>query len=154
MTTQNVEDQAGTERPQIRRIVVGVDGSDHSVRALQWAAQEATHHGASLLAVTAWQQATAGAMPPSSGTPATRTADLDLGGTTAQGLRDTVAAAGVEAETSVEHGGAAKVLIERSAGADLLVVGSRGHGGFVGMLVGSVVQHVTAHAECPVVIVR
>jgi len=154
MAAQNVEKQNSSERSEIRHIVVGVDGSENSVRALRWAAQEAAHHGASLLAVTAWQQATAGAMLPSAGTPATRTAELDLSATTAEGLRETVEAAGVEAETSVEYGGAAKVLIERSAGAELLVVGTRGHGGFVGLLLGSVVQHVTAHAKCPVVVVR
>jgi nucleotide-binding universal stress UspA family protein len=54
----------------------------------------------------------------------------------------------------VEGKHAAEVLIERSEEADLLVVGSRGHGGFVGMLLGSVTQHLVAHANCPVVIVR
>jgi nucleotide-binding universal stress UspA family protein len=61
----------------------------------------------------------------------------------------------VDVRTSVEEGkNPAKVLIERSKEADLLVVGSRGHGGFVGMLLGSVSQHLVAHAECPVVVVR
>ena len=46
------------------------------------------------------------------------------------------------------------MLIERSKEADLVVVGSRGHGGFKGMLLGSVSQHLVAHAECPVVVVR
>ena len=56
--------------------------------------------------------------------------------------------------TSIEEGNPAKVLIERSKEADLLVVGSRGHGGFAGMLLGSVSQHLVAHADCPLVVVR
>ncbi|MBA3528414.1 MAG: universal stress protein [Propionibacteriaceae bacterium] len=60
----------------------------------------------------------------------------------------------VDARTSFEQGNPAKVLTERSKQADLLVVGSRGHGGFAGMLLGSVSQHLVAHADCPVVVVR
>jgi nucleotide-binding universal stress UspA family protein len=63
-------------------------------------------------------------------------------------------AAGVEVRTSVEEGHPAEVLIERSKEADLLVVGSRGHGGFAGMLLGSVSHHLVAHASCPVVVLR
>jgi nucleotide-binding universal stress UspA family protein len=54
----------------------------------------------------------------------------------------------------VKEGNAAKLLIDHSKDADVLVVGSRGHGGFVGMLLGSVSQHVTAYAKCTVVVVR
>ena len=57
-------------------------------------------------------------------------------------------------QTSVEQGNAAKVLIDRSKGADLVVVGSRGRDGFAGMLLGSVSQHVIAHSHCPVAVVR
>jgi nucleotide-binding universal stress UspA family protein len=57
-------------------------------------------------------------------------------------------------QTSIEEGNPAKVLIERSKGADLMVVGSRGRDGFAGMLLGSVSQHLVAHAHCPVTIVR
>ena len=60
----------------------------------------------------------------------------------------------MDVRTLVEEGNPAKVLIERSKEADLVVVGSRGHGGFAGMLLGSVSQHLVAHAECPVVVVR
>jgi len=60
----------------------------------------------------------------------------------------------VEIQTSVEQGNPPKVLIERSKGADLIVVGSRGRDGFAGMLLGSVSQHVVAHAHCPVAVVR
>jgi nucleotide-binding universal stress UspA family protein len=57
-------------------------------------------------------------------------------------------------QTSIDEGSPAKVLIERSKGADLVVVGSRGRGGFAGMLLGSVSQHLVAHSQCPVAIVR
>ena len=60
----------------------------------------------------------------------------------------------MDVRNSIEQGNPAKVLIELSGGADLLVVGSRGHGGFAGMLLGSVSQHLVAHAACPVVVVR
>ena len=54
----------------------------------------------------------------------------------------------------VVEGNAARVLLDASAGADLLVVGSRGHGGFVEALLGSVGQHCVHHATCPVVVIR
>jgi len=60
----------------------------------------------------------------------------------------------VDVRTAIEEGNPAEVLIERSKEADLMVVGSRGHGGFSGMLLGSVSQHLVAHASCPVVVVR
>ena len=61
---------------------------------------------------------------------------------------------GVEIERRVVEGAPGAVLVEESRGADLLVVGSRGHGGFAGLLLGSVSQQCAHHAECPVVIVR
>jgi nucleotide-binding universal stress UspA family protein len=60
----------------------------------------------------------------------------------------------VDVRISISKGSPAKVLIDMSQGADLIVVGSRGRGGFAGMLLGSVSQHVVAHAACPVVVLR
>jgi nucleotide-binding universal stress UspA family protein len=54
----------------------------------------------------------------------------------------------------VREGGAARVLIEASRGATMLVVGSRGHGGFTGLLLGSVSSNVAEHAPCPVLIIH
>jgi nucleotide-binding universal stress UspA family protein len=63
-------------------------------------------------------------------------------------------ASGVRVRPSVVEGHSARVLLDASAGADLLVVGSRGHGGFTEALLGSVSQHCVQHASCPVVVIR
>ena len=143
---------------EIKLIIVGVDESDNSRAALHWAYDEAAHHGAVVTLVAVWH------FPPlfigaGYGSPAPEgyeiqpknnslallerlTAELDA--------RDPA----VDVRTSIEEGHPAEVLIERSKEADLLVVGARGHGGFAGMLLGSVAQHLVAHANCPVVVVR
>ncbi len=145
--------------PGIEHIVVGVDGSDTSRKALAWAYDEAGHHGAALLVVSTWEPATLPMTPPYGNVP-----PEDYGGQPRQEALELLERftselvpkdPAVDVRTSVEEGkNPAKVLIERSKEADLVVVGSRGHGGFVGMLLGSVSQHLVAHAECPVVVVR
>jgi nucleotide-binding universal stress UspA family protein len=143
----------------IERIVVGVDGSDSSRKALAWAYDEAGHHGASLVVVTTWHPPALpmtppyGSIPPEDYGDQPRREALELLERFTSELVPKDPA--VDVRTSVEEGkNPAKVLIERSKEADLVVVGSRGHGGFVGMLLGSVSQHLVAHAECPVVVVR
>ncbi len=139
---------------EITRIVVGVDGSDQSRKALAWAYDEAGHHGASLVVLTTWHPASLplSPPPPDYGDQPRREALELLDRFTSELVPKDPA---VDIRTSVEEGkNPAKVLIERSREADLVVVGSRGHGGFVGMLLGSVSQHLVAHAECPVVVVR
>lgn len=141
----------------IASIVVGVDGSDSSRAALAWAYDEATHHAASLTVVTAWHRPTLPMSPPYG--------SLSEQGYDDQPKRNALAVleglvAGLETRdpavdvrSSIVEGNPAKVLIERSGECDLLVVGSRGLEGFAGMLLGSVSQHVVAHAKCPVVVV-
>ena len=142
----------------INRIVVGVDGSDSSREALRWAYDEAAHHGASITAVSCWHPPALpmtppyGSIPPEGYVSQPKQDALDLLERFVADLD--VREPAVDVRTSVEEGNPAKVLIERSVEADLVVVGSRGHGGFKGMLLGSVSQHLVAHAECPVVVVR
>lgn len=136
-------------------IVVGVDGSDHADRALVWALDEAELRAAKLHVVTAWHVPAMvyggpGFVVSPSADDSFRAAAKDVGEAAAEKARD----AGVDAETSVQQGQAADVLIETAANADLLIVGSRGHGGFVGLLLGSVSSQCAHHAPCPLVIVR
>ncbi len=85
--------------------------------------------------------------------------DGDFAGSAAQVLAAAISqtvdlASPVKVSSTVREGNAAQVLLEAADGADLLVVGSRGHGGFAEALLGSVSQHCVHHAPCPVVIVR
>ena len=143
---------------EIKLITVGVDGSDSSKAALAWAYDEATHHGAALTVVATWTPPALPMAPPYGSLTdegyarQPQATALDLLERFVAELEERSPA--VDVRTSVEEGSPAKVLIERSAESDLLVVGSRGHGGFAGMLLGSVSQHLVAHADCPVVVVR
>lgn len=136
----------------VTHIVVGVDSSDCSRQALYWASGEAEVHGARLTALTAWQVPTV-PLAPMYGVPP-RGYDVDVD--PAQHARSIlsmlermVAEAGAQANCMVVEGAPAKVLIDHSADADLLVVGSRGHGGFAGMLLGSVSQHLLLTPTAP-----
>jgi len=137
---------------QSPQIVVAVDGSPSSEQALRWAVRQAAATGAEVHAVHAWH------LPDLYGWGAViddvdwaENARLVLDRALAEALEPAVAA-GVHRH--VVEGHATQVLLDAAADADLLVVGSRGHGGFAGMLLGSVSQHVVAHAACPVVVVR
>jgi nucleotide-binding universal stress UspA family protein len=143
---------------EIKHIVVGVDWSDSSRAALHWAYDEATHHAASLTLVTTWHRPPLPTPPGFGSAPPEGYPTLPKGDALAMleqltaGLdaRDPA----VDVRTSIEEGNPAKVLIERSKEVDLVVVGARGKGGFAGMLLGSVSQHLVAHAHCPVVVIR
>ena len=134
------------------RVVVGVDGSLPSQRALRWGAHLAATFGAGLDAVIAWQfPATFGlSAVPSDWDPARdMRAALDQ---TVQDVFGDQPPAGLR--RLVSEGGAAKVLLDASQGAIMLVVGSRGHGGFAGLLLGSVSSNVAEHASCPVLVIH
>jgi nucleotide-binding universal stress UspA family protein len=132
------------------RIVVGVDGSPASLDALRWAVRQAELTGASVEAVTSWSY------PTSYGFPVIANVDWEQGARTVldQAIAAAVDESGPPVRRRVVEGHPARALADVAAGADLLVVGSRGHGGFTGLLLGSVSEYVVTHAPCPVVVVR
>jgi len=133
------------------KIVVGVDGSEASRAAVRWAAAEAGLRGVALVAVEAWEFS-----------PLIFAADVPVA---LDELRDSVTAHlhsvvtdevpdGVEVVEMVVERAPVPALLGQCEADDILVVGSRGRGGFAGLLLGSVSQQLAQHAECPVVIVR
>jgi len=140
-----------------RRIVVGVDGSPSSQAALAWAVSQAELTGATVEAVIAWHYPVMVGGVPFAPIEAVQTADYRefAARTLNDAIEETVARdAPVKVSAAVREGNAAHALLDASDGADLLVVGSRGHGGFTEALLGSVSQACVHHAPCPVVIVR
>jgi nucleotide-binding universal stress UspA family protein len=136
------------------RIVVGIDGSDSAADALRWAIEQAKVTGATVEAVYAWDPGAmvSLAVPPLIDWEPLREA---AEARPAEIVRDAVGSdPGVRIVTKTVTGNPAQVLVDRSAHADLLVVGSRGLGGLKGMLLGSVGHHCAAHSHCPVVIVH
>jgi nucleotide-binding universal stress UspA family protein len=138
--------------PEISRplIVVGVDGSPQSQKAVAWGIEQATKTGGTLELLIAW------ARPVSYGLPLV-VAGLDPEAQAREIVEKAATDVGLPANRviiSVVHGAAPAILVERSSQADLLVVGSRGHGGFAELLLGSVSAQVIHHAACPVVVIR
>ena len=142
-----------------QRFVVGVDGSEESRAALQWSADEAVAHGARLEAVCAWELPFSGLAssyaPAPAGLPdpqeVARRAEEALDGTLKEVLGGETS---LDVERVVEAGDPAAVLLRRSEAADLLVVGSRGRGGFSRLLIGSVTEKCVRYATCSVVVIR
>ncbi len=131
--------------PEKFKITVGFDTSDGACRALRWARDEAKLRKGSLEIVRAW-------------TPGEFGTDAEMAQINAKSLEEDAHAIlgdrpGVEVTFKAEQGHAAKVLMEAGKDADMLVVGSRGLGGFTGLLLGSVSQQCAHHAPCPRVIV-
>jgi len=135
------------------RVVVGVDGSVGSERALRWAARQAELTGAALEIVIGWQY------PAFFGWAPAGPDEVDFakiaGETLSAAVNDLFGAQPPGwVATRVIEGYPAQVLVDASAGADLLVVGSRGHGGFADMLLGSVSTFCVHHAHSPVTVIR
>lgn len=135
------------------RIVVGADGSDGSNDALRWAARQAACTGAVVEAVIAWEwPAFFGvdtALPEGFDPPGI--AERVLGQAVREVLGDNPPAG---LQTRVAEGRAGQVLVDASRDAELLVVGTRGHGGLVDALLGSVSTYCVHHAHCPVVVIQ
>lgn len=142
-----VPEQAGRSRPGRPRVLVGVDDSPRSARALAWAVDHARRRDAVLVPVTVRGQER-------------RRSESDLVEQDAEAvaaLRAAAVQAGAEpsaVEPEVRCGHAAHELVAAAAEADLLVVGTRGRGGFATLLLGSTTHQVAGHAACPVVVVR
>jgi len=134
-------------------VVVGVDGSDPSRQALIWAARYADLISAQVDAVISWSFPVMGAgwaTVPSNWNPEADARDV---------LASTISEVfGTDVPPSlsqlVREGNAAQVLIDEAKEAHLLVVGSRGHGGFAGLLLGSVSANCAEHAQCPVLVIH
>lgn len=134
-------------------IVVGVDGSASSIEALLAADRLARALGTTVTAVTAWSWplVPAGAMVTSTEWTPDRDARKILDIAVAQAFGDHVPAS---LGSDIAEGNAAEVLMNASEGSTMLVVGTRGHGGFAGLLLGSVSSACAEHASCPVLVVR
>lgn len=153
MAKQGAAGEPGREAEGEHRIVVGVDGSPSSRSALAWAARQAALTGAALEVVGAW------GYPVYFGTTPVWPSDFDPQAVAEGSIRQAVEEVlgthpALVVRTTVREADASIALLEASEGADLLVLGSRGHGAFTGMLLGSVSQHCVTHAHCPVVVMR
>lgn len=142
-----------SETPGTHDLVVGVDGSPSSLAALEWAARQGERTGSRVHALITWE------WPKSYGFPVPVSTDFDPAGDAGRVLDEAVRATRAAhpdavIDSSVIEGATARILIEASKDAELLVVGSRGHGELAGMLLGSVSEQCVTHAHCPVLVVR
>lgn len=141
------------EEAPSKEIVVGVDGSDSSLRALEWAARQAELTHCSVEAVITWK------WPVSFGYPMPVSEEFDPAAEAGKVVDAAVARVApqhsdIAFKTDVEEGDPAAVLVEKSKRAAMVVVGNRGHRELVGMLLGSVSEYCVTHAHCPVVVMR
>lgn len=147
-----VPEDAST-RSATQRIVVGVDGSAGADAALRWAVDEAGRRGAELEVFHVWW------FPMAAYVPGTASSQVDVADMRRQALEvidaavARVGAGDVTIKRRVREGSVADVLTKAADDADLLVVGSRGRGGFPGLRLGSTSYSVTSHSPCPVVVI-
>lgn len=143
-----------SETPQY--VVAGIDESDHSTKAAQWAAQYASDHGLELRLVHGLNFPANAALVSPVPVKDAKARAYGYGNKLLDSAREALAAdhPQLAITTEVDEVSAAVALIESSKQAQLLVVGSHGHGGFSGLLIGSITYKVATHASCPVVIVR
>jgi len=148
--TMNVNQEQDGRTPRARKVVVGVDGSQSSIAALREGARLAAERGDELMAVSAWHlPITYGGFPTGWYPEADAKSILDAAASAAFGDDRPAGYSQLVVEGLPAH-----VLIQESRHADVLVVGSRGHGGFAGLLLGSVSQACAEYAKCPVLIVH
>lgn len=131
-------------------IVVGFDGSEPSLAALRWAVDEARLRRGKVRVITAWHYPPV----PSSIEDSTVSDSFHTAERFQAEALKAVASDGVDITGTLVRDYPATALLEASKEADILIVGSRGHGGFAGLLLGSVSTQVAHHASCPVLIVR
>ncbi|MET7402278.1 universal stress protein [Dactylosporangium sp. NPDC005572] len=124
-----------------RPVVVGIDGSSAAFGAVRWAADEAVRHGQPLRVAHALEESGEASVDE-------QRIVLDAGAE-ARNWQP-----GLDVTTATSHGSPARMLVEQSRHASLVVVGSRGRGGFRSLLVGSVSRQVAEHAQCPVLVVH
>lgn len=132
-------------------IVVGADGSDGSQAAMEWAVTEAQLRHGEILLITAWFY------PPLASEVGDGVIDDTFKNHAEQILANAVTAIsgrGVAVTGKVVENSPAAALLDAAKGADLLIVGSRGRGGFASLLLGSVSSHVVHYSRCPVLVVR
>ncbi len=139
------------------RIVVGLEGSEGSQAALRWALRQAAMAGHAVEAITAYSFPNAPIYPEVSYVPTEQPGLMQqITEMQEKAIADALAATATQVEVSrlILPGPAPGALVKAAEGADLLVVGSRGRGGFLGLMLGSASNYVTHHATCPVVVVR
>ena len=136
-------------------VIVGVDGSANSIAALKWAAHYAQSTDGIVHAVYVWSYPISSIAPAPLGSPVAP-AEL-MTSAASEALAGFITEADLPADVHVVHvvreGSTSKVLLDQAKDADILVVGARGHGGFTGLLLGSVANAVINHAPCPVAVI-